>query len=165
RVDLSTSSPGRSANAARVSKTFGLSSTARPSGPVKSRCALSSRKPANSSSFEPSAVISPPPPAGFRWIQNASGGDQKPIQPLRRNRIPATHNKKASQSIPAAALPAKLEETTMMRCKSLLALGLSATILAAPSAFADQPRQPFGHEEVTVEFRYKSWESAKDNYR
>lgn len=53
----------------------------------------------------------------------------------------------------------------MIRCKSLLALGLSATILAAPSAFADQPRQPFGHEEVTVEFRYKSWESAKDNYR
>jgi hypothetical protein len=55
--------------------------------------------------------------------------------------------------------------TNRKSLRALLALGLSAAVLAAPAASADQPRQPAGHKEVTVEYRYKSWESPGENYQ
>lgn len=53
----------------------------------------------------------------------------------------------------------------MTRCKSLLVLALSATVLAAPAAFADEPRLPAGYESVKVEFVHKSWLTPKENYQ
>ena len=48
--------------------------------------------------------------------------------------------------------------------RARLALGLSTAMLAAPAAFAEKARQPAGHQEVTVEFRYQPWVSPAENY-
>ncbi len=55
--------------------------------------------------------------------------------------------------------------TNRKSLRALLALGLSAAVLAAPAAFADNARLPAGLKEVKVEFRYKSWETPAENYR
>lgn len=50
--------------------------------------------------------------------------------------------------------------------KSLLALSLSAAAgLAVSPAIAQSPGQTFGYEPVTIEFRYRSWETPAKNYQ
>jgi hypothetical protein len=53
---------------------------------------------------------------------------------------------------------------TTFVAKSLLAIGLSLAVLAAP-AIAQSPINTAGQGKVTIEFRYKGWDTPAENYK